>query len=54
MALNCLAGRSYKDCTQYPVFPWVLSDYKCEKLAEASLQDLAKPMGAIGTADRTA
>ena len=22
-----LAGRSYNDLTQYPVFPWVLQDY---------------------------
>jgi hypothetical protein len=25
--LNTLAGRSYNDLTQYPVFPWVLADY---------------------------
>jgi hypothetical protein len=27
MYLNTLAGRSYNDLTQYPVFPWVLQDY---------------------------
>lgn len=27
MYLNTLAGRSFSDLTQYPVFPWVLQDY---------------------------
>ncbi|KAL2535696.1 Beige/BEACH domain [Forsythia ovata] len=31
MHLNTLAGRGYSDLTQYPVFPWVLADYKSEK-----------------------
>lgn len=30
MHLNTLAGRSYNDLTQYPIFPWVLSDYESE------------------------
>ena len=30
MALNTLAGRSYNDLMQYPVFPWILSDYDSE------------------------
>ena len=25
--LNTLAGRSFNDITQYPVFPWVLQDF---------------------------
>jgi len=32
MHLNTQAGRSYNDLSQYPVFPWVLSDYTSEKL----------------------
>ena len=27
MHLNTLAGRSYNDLMQYPVFPWILADY---------------------------
>lgn len=27
MFLNQIAHRSYKDLSQYPVFPWVLTDY---------------------------
>ena len=27
MYLNTIAGRTHNDLNQYPVFPWVLSDY---------------------------
>lgn len=27
MRVNWLAGRSYQDITQYPVFPWILNNY---------------------------
>lgn len=49
MHLNTLAGRSYNDLMQYPVFPWILTDYDCEELDltnPASFRDLSKPMGA--------
>jgi hypothetical protein len=32
MQLNTAAGRSTSDLTQYPVFPWVLSDYTSTEL----------------------
>ena len=32
MHLNTLAGRSFNDWTQYPVFPWILADYTSERL----------------------
>ncbi|KAI3495022.1 hypothetical protein L1887_37129 [Cichorium endivia] len=54
MQLNTLAGRSYNDITQYPVFPWILSDYKSEHLDlqnPSSYRDLSKPVGALN-ADR--
>lgn len=50
MILNTLAGRSYNDLTQYPVFPWVLADYSSEKLdfnKSSTFRDLAKPVGAL-------
>ncbi|KAJ9171294.1 hypothetical protein P3X46_014682 [Hevea brasiliensis] len=50
MQLNTLAGRSYNDITQYPVFPWILSDY-CSKSLDlsdpSSYRDLSKPVGAL-------
>ena len=30
MCLNTLAGRSYNDLMQYPVFPWILADFDSE------------------------
>ena len=30
LALNTLAGRSYLDITQYPVFPHVIADYESD------------------------
>lgn len=50
MVLNTLAGRSYNDLTQYPVFPWVLADYSSEKLdfnKSSTFRDLSKPVGAL-------
>ncbi|KAG9147689.1 hypothetical protein Leryth_014857 [Lithospermum erythrorhizon] len=50
MQLNTLAGRSYNDITQYPVFPWILSDYKSSTLDlsnPSSYRDLSKPIGAL-------
>lgn len=32
MQLNTLAGRSYNDLNQYPVFPWIIADYESEEL----------------------
>lgn len=32
MLINTLAGRTFNDLTQYPVFPWVLSDYTSKEL----------------------
>ena len=49
MRLNTLAGRTYNDLNQYPVFPWVLRDYTSATLDlsnPAAFRDLSKPMGA--------
>eukprot|EP00981_Chlorochromonas_danica_P010525 scaffold3255_cov191-Ochromonas_danica.AAC.12 len=50
MALNTLAGRSFNDLCQYPVMPWILTDYKSETLDlnnTSIYRDLSKPMGAL-------
>ncbi|XP_033108223.1 WD repeat and FYVE domain-containing protein 3-like isoform X3 [Anneissia japonica] len=49
MYLNTLAGRSYNDLMQYPVFPWILADYESEELNLAdptTFRNLSQPMGA--------
>ncbi len=53
MGLNMLAGRSFNNLSQYPVFPWVLCDYDSESLDlnnPAVFRDLSKPMGALNPA----
>ena len=50
MQLNTLAGRSYNDLNQYPVFPWVLADYTSDTLdlnQPSTFRDLSKPVGAL-------
>ena len=50
MHLNTIAGRSYNDINQYPVFPWILVDYKSSELDlqdPAVYRDLSKPIGAL-------
>ncbi|XP_054166813.1 WD repeat and FYVE domain-containing protein 3-like [Oppia nitens] len=52
MNLNTLAGRSYNDLMQYPVFPWVIADYVSSELDfmdPRTFRDLSKPMGAQTT-----
>ena len=47
MQLNKLAGRTFNDLMQYPVFPFVLSDYTSESLdlnAEGAFRNLRKPI----------
>ncbi|XP_054886091.1 WD repeat- and FYVE domain-containing protein 4 [Poeciliopsis prolifica] len=49
MHLNTIAGRTYNDLMQYPVFPWILADYQSETLDlsnPTTFRDLSKPMGA--------
>ena len=50
MQLNKIAGRSYNDLTQYPVFPWILSDYTSDTIDfnnPSVFRDLGKPVGAL-------
>ena len=50
LQLNSLAGRTYNDLNQYPVFPWVVADYESDSLdlSDPSVyRDLAKPVGAL-------
>ncbi|CEP64408.1 Bph1p LALA0_S11e03444g [Lachancea lanzarotensis] len=47
--LNTLAGRTFNDITQYPVFPWIIADYHSDELdltSPKTFRDLSKPMGA--------
>jgi len=48
--LNDKADRTQYDLAQYPIFPWVIADYKSEKLNlddPRTYRDLSKPIGAL-------
>uniref|UniRef100_A0A803Y3J4 Neurobeachin like 1 n=1 Tax=Meleagris gallopavo TaxID=9103 RepID=A0A803Y3J4_MELGA len=48
--LNTMAGRTYNDLAQYPVFPWILRDYTSDELDlnnPAVFRDLSKPIGVV-------
>lgn len=50
MWLNTIAGRTYNDLTQYPVFPWVIADYESPILdlsRQSTFRNLTKPIGAL-------
>lgn len=58
MLLNFASSRSFNDATQYPVFPWVITDYKNDRFPEEQAfigqnpnqrgwRDLSKPIGAL-------
>jgi neurobeachin-like protein 1/2 len=49
MHLNTIAGRSFNDLGQYPVFPWVIADYVSSELRlrdPGTFRDLRWPVGA--------
>ena len=50
MWLNQLSGRSFNNTQNYPVFPWILSDYTSNRLNLDNpnvFRDLSKPVGAL-------
>jgi len=50
MQLNKMAGRTFNDITQYPVFPWILSDFTSDTIDLQDTRvyrDLSKPVGAL-------
>ena len=50
MILNSYAQRSFQDLTQYPVVPWVITEFKSATLDLNNpevYRDLSKPIGAM-------
>nr|XP_027200163.1 neurobeachin-like [Dermatophagoides pteronyssinus] len=55
MFLNTIAGRSYQDLNQYPIFPWILTNYESKDLdlsQPTNFRDLSKPIGALNSERR--
>ena len=50
LSLNQLAGRSFNDLSQYPVFPWLLINFDVESIDVEdpnNYRDLKEPIGAL-------
>lgn len=48
--LNDLAGRTFNDLAQYPVFPWTITNFTSQELDlndPQNYRDLSKPIGAL-------
>uniref|UniRef100_A0A8W8LE37 BEACH domain-containing protein n=1 Tax=Magallana gigas TaxID=29159 RepID=A0A8W8LE37_MAGGI len=55
MYLNTIAGRTYNDLNQYPVYPWVIVNYDTDELdlkQPSNFRDLSKPIGALNPTRR--
>ena len=52
MWLNIYSGRSFNDLTQYPVFPWIISNYTTQELEqETDFRNMGLPIGMNELAD---
>ncbi|CAH8515711.1 unnamed protein product [Heterobilharzia americana] len=48
MRLNTIAGRTFNDLGQYPIFPWILANYTSSEIdlnSEHTFRDLSRPIG---------
>ena len=53
MWLNIYAGRSFNDLTQYPVFPWIITNYSGNEIDnKKDLRNLSLPMGMLGLSEK--
>jgi len=56
LALNSASGRSFRDLSRYPVFPWVLADYDSPKLdwscCRATLNSKTSTMGSNAAGEK--
>ena len=52
MILNFYANRSYNDINQYPVFPWIITDYSSDSLpSPLPIRPMGTPMGMLDYTD---
>ena len=57
MWMNIFGGRSLNDLTQYPVFPWLITDYSSDEINyedENKFRNLFLPMGMLEINDKSA
>ena len=53
MWLNIYAGRSFNDLTQYPVFPWLITNYSGNEIDnKKDYRNLSLPIGMLGLSEK--
>ena len=53
MWLNIFAGRSFSDLTQYPVFPWLITNFEKNELdLKNDFRDLGLSMGMMSISEK--
>ena len=54
MILNLYGNRSYNDINQYPVFPWIVTDYSSNNLpAQIPIRPFGVPVGMLDISDES-
>ena len=47
MWLNIYSGRSFNDLNQYPVFPWIITNYSSKTISNKDYRNLSTPIGML-------
>ena len=47
MWLNIYSGRSFNDLNQYPVFPWIITNYSSKTITNEDYRNLSTPIGML-------
>ena len=53
MWLNIFSGRSFNDMTQYPVLPWLITDYNKGELTKDDYRNLSIPVGMMEVSEKS-
>ena len=53
MWMNIYSGRSFDDLNQYPVFPWIITNYSNDKISQNDIRSLNLPMGMLEVSDKS-
>ena len=53
MWLNIFSGRSFNDLTQYPVLPWIITNYEKDELNKEDFRNLNIPIGMMEVSEKS-
>ena len=53
MWLNIFSGRSFNDLTQYPIMPWIITNYNSDELKKDDFRNLSIPVGMMEVSEKS-